>query len=122
MDWTEMLVQVLELIVIPLIGAGVTYLITWLKSKAKNDNLKKYIDMLDDTIMNCVLATKQTYVDALKKDGTFDETAKQKAFQLTYDAVIAVLTDEAQKYLCESIKDLKVYITNKIEANVGMTK
>jgi len=72
--------------------------------------------------MNCVLATKQIYVDALKKEGAFDEAAKQKAFQLTYDAVVAVLTDEAQKYLGESIKDLKVYITNKIEASVGMTK
>jgi hypothetical protein len=122
MDWTEILVQVLELVVIPLIGTGVAYLIAWLKSKTKNDTLKKYVDMLDDTIMNCVLATKQTYVDALKKEGAFDEAAKQKAFQLTYDAVVAVLTDEAQKYLGESIKDLKVYITNKIEASVGMTK
>ena len=122
MNWTEILVQVLELVVIPLVGAGVACLISWLKSKTKNETIKKYIDMLDDTIMNCVLATNQTYVDALKKAGTFDEEAQKKAFQLTYDAVTAVLTDEAQKYLSESVKDLKIYITNKIEAQVKATK
>lgn len=122
MDWTEILVQVLELVVIPLVGAGVAYFIAWLKSKTKNETVKKYVDMLDDTIMNCVLATNQTYVDALKKAGTFDEEAQKQAFQLTYDAVVAVLSDEAQKYLSESVKDLKVYITNKIEAQVKVMK
>ena len=78
--------------------------------------------MLDDTIINCVVATNQTYVDALKKAGSFDAEAQKQAFKLTYDAVMAILTDEAQMYLNEAIKDLNAYITNKIESGVVAVK
>ena len=33
---------------------------------------KGYLDMLNTTISSAVLATTQTYVDALKKEGKFD--------------------------------------------------
>ena len=118
-DWLEILAQALEIIVIPLIGGAVAYLTSLLKAKAKDDKVKKYIDMLDDTIMMCVLATNQTYVDALKRAGAFDEEAHKQAFQITFDAVTALLTEEAQKYLNEIIKDLDLYIEAKIEAQVS---
>ena len=121
-DWLEILAQTLEIIVIPLIGGAVAYLASLLKAKAKDERVKKYIDMLDDTIMTCVLATNQTYVEALKRAGAFDEEAHKQAFQLTFDAVTALLTDEAQKYLAEIIKDLDGYIEAKIEAQVSQLR
>lgn len=129
MDWLEILEKVFEIAVFPAISAAAIYFITWLNvkkqellKKTKDEMTKKYIEMLDKTITECVLATSQTYVEALKKEGTFDVEAQKKAFQLTYDAVFAILTDEAQKYLSEAVNDLGAYITNKIEANVIMTK
>lgn len=119
-EWLELLEQVLDLVLVPLIGSAIAYFVAILKSKTKNELVEKYIDMLDNTIMECVLATNQTYVDALKKAGTFDEEAQKQAFQLTFDAVAAVLTDEARKYLNEAIKDLDAYMTTKIEAQVGL--
>lgn len=44
------------------------------------------------------------------------------AFQRTYDAVVAIITDEAQECLKEAVKDLETYITNKIEAKITMLK
>jgi hypothetical protein len=35
---------------------------------------------------------------------------------------MAILTDEAQMYLNEAIKDLNAYITNKIESGVVAAK
>jgi phosphate/sulfate permease len=119
-EWLELLEQVLDLVLVPLIGGAIAYFVAILKSKTKNELVEKYIDMLDNTIMECVLATNQTYVDVLKKAGTFDEEAQKQAFQLTFDAVAAVLTDEARKYLNEAIKDLDAYMTTKIEAQVGL--
>ena len=128
-DLVEITTKVLELLVFPAISALAIYFTTWLKAKKleleekiKNDTTKKYIDMLDKTVIECVLATKQTYVDALKKEGTFDIEAQKKAFQLTFDAITSTLTDEAQVYLNTAVKDLKAYITTKIEASISATK
>ena len=40
-----------------------------------NELLSKYIEMLSNTICECVIATNQTYVDSLKKQGKFDVEA-----------------------------------------------
>ena len=128
-DWLEILGQIFELIVFPAISAAAVYFITWLKvkkqelqKKLKDETTKKYMDMLEKTIIDCVTATNQTYVDALKKDGSFDAEAQKQAFQLTFDAVMAVLTEDAQEYLNEAVKDLTAYITTEIEAKVKLVK
>jgi hypothetical protein len=128
-DWLNILGQVFEIIVFPALSAAALYFITWIKAKkdelkAKTDNetSKKYLDMLDKTITECVLATNQTYVGSLKAAGTFDAEAQKKAFQQTFDAVMGILTADAQKYLNESVNDLGAYITTKIEAEIIATK
>ena len=128
-NWLERLAKVFEVAVFPILAAATMYLVTLIKAKkneiienTKNETVKKYVEMLDRTIEDCVLATNQTYVESLKKQGAFDLDAQQKAFQLTYDAVLAILTEEAQEYLAEAINDLNAYITNKIEAQVVVSK
>lgn len=129
MEWLPLLYQLLEVCVIPLIGLLTAYVIKFinaksaeLQNKVENDTADKYIAMLDSTICACVIATTQTYVEALKKDNAFTKEAQQEAFNLTYNAVMAVLTDEAKKYLTSIYGDLTAYITNKIEAEVQINK
>lgn len=129
MEWLTLLYEILEVCVIPLLGILTAYFVKWvnaksveIQNKVDNDTADKYIAMLDDTICTCVIATTQTYVEALKKDNAFTKEAQEEAFKLTYDAVMAVLTDEAKGYLTEIYGDLTAYITNKIEAEVKITK
>ena len=129
MNWMLVLEKIFELVVFPVLGiAGIylTYLIkikiNELKQKSKDDTVKKYLDMLNDTITSAVLATTQTYVETLKKQGKFDEAAQKIAFQKTYNVIMEVLTDEAIKYITTSVGDLETYITNQIEAQVKLTK
>ena len=129
MDWVNVLEQVFELLIYPVIGiAGVylTYLasvkIAELKQKTNDETARKYLSLLDDTIANAVLATTQTYVESLKKQGKFDADAQKEAFMQTYDAVTKGLTEEAVKYITVSVGDLDTYVTNKIEATVKMSK
>ena len=82
----------------------------------------KYIVMLTTTIADCVVATNQTYVEALKKEGKFDKDAQAKAFQMTYDAVMDILTDDAKEYLANFYGDLTLYLTKRIEAEVVANK
>lgn len=78
--------------------------------------------MLNRTIQQTVIATNQTYVESLKAQGKFDAEAQKTAFQMTYDAVIKTLGNEAQQYLSEAVGDLNDYIKNAIEAQVNVNK
>lgn len=129
MDWMDILKQIFELVVFPVLSIGgiyLTYLISVkikeLKQKTNDETAEKYLDMLNDTISSAVLATTQTYVESLKNKGEFDLEAQKIAFQQTYDAVMKVLTDDAIKYITEFVGDLEAYVTTKIEAEVNMSK
>ena len=129
MDWMLMLYQIFELCVIPLLGVLTMYLVQFIRMKSQeitdkmdNELADKYVQMLTDTITACVIATNQTYVESLKKQGKFDAEAQKHAFELTYNAVVAVLSDEAKHYLASIYGDLTAYITTRIEAEVNVSK
>lgn len=124
-----MIREIIEVCLIPLLGVLVTYLVKYINTKSKeleantdNELAKKYISLLSTTITNCVIATNQTYVETLKKQGKFDAEAQKEAFNMTLNAVMALLTDEAKQYLSEIYGDLNTYITNQIEATVNQNK
>ena len=78
--------------------------------------------ILPNITISCVIATNQTYVDALKTQGKFDAEAQKIAFKKTYDAVMAILTEDAIKYLNESLGDLDAYVNMMIESQVNLQK
>jgi hypothetical protein len=129
MDWLDLLFQIFEVCIIPLLGVLTAFAIKFIKAKelevnAKHDNevLKKYTSMLSETIVECVIATNQTYVESLKAQGAFDAEAQKVAFQKTYDSVMLVLSAEAKEYLAAAYGDLSAYIANKIESEVNLNK
>ena len=83
MEWLALLYQILEVCIIPLLGVLTAFAIKFIKTKSTeiqnkvdNDTANKYIAMLTDTISACVIATNQTYVEALKKDNAFTKEAQ----------------------------------------------
>ena len=129
MEWLPLLYQILEVCIIPLLGLLTAYIVKYvnaksaeMQAKVENDKVDKYIAMLDDTICACVIATSQTYVEALKKDNAFTKEAQDEAFNKTFNAVMKVLSEDAKAYLTEIYGDLTTYITNKIEAEVSLNK
>lgn len=125
----QMISEIINVCVIPLLGVLVTYLVKYINSKSKeletqvnNDIAKKYINMLTSTITSCVIATNQTYVESLKKQGKFDVEAQKTAFSMTLAAVQDLLSTEAKAYLSEIYGDLDAYITTQIEAAVNKNK
>lgn len=129
MNWIEMLSKIFEVCVIPLLGVLTAYLVQWIRVQSENirkrtesDLLDKYIIMLEGTISNCVIATNQTYVEALKAQGAFGSVEQKKAFEKTYVAVMEILTEEAKFYLTEAVGDLQAFITALIEAQVNINK
>lgn len=129
MDWMNLLNDIFRLCIVPLLAVLTTYLVNYIKAKcnelatkSNNELEAKYMVMLAETISDCVLATNQTYVEALKNQNAFTTEAQEEAFKKTYEAVLAVLSDDAKEYLTNAYGDLTIYLTQKIEAEVNKNK
>ena len=125
----EIVIQIIQVCVIPLLGILTKYLVDYLtakrneiNSKTDNETAQKYTNMIYQTVVDCVIATNQTYVDSLKAQGKFDAEAQKKAFNMTLTAVLSILNDEAKEYLTAIYGDLNTYITKQIEAAVNKNK
>lgn len=129
MEFTQLITDIFQVCIIPLLGVLTAFFVKWVNAQSAkiqtnidDATLKKYMDMLTQTISDCVIATNQTYVESLKQQGKFDLDAQKEAFNLTKDAVLAILSEEAQTYLSTAVGDLNAYITKKIEAEVNLNK
>lgn len=125
----DIVVQIIEVCIIPLLGILTKYLVDFLtakrdelNSKTDNEIAKKYTDMVYQTVVDCMIATNQTYVDSLKKSGSFDEAAQKEAFNRTMNAVLAILGDDAKEYISQATGDLNTYLTQLIESEVNKHK
>lgn len=129
MNWLTILQEIFEVCIVPLLGILTTYFVKWVKikteeiqAKENNELYNKYIEMLSTTITSCVIATNQTYVNALKDKNAFTAEAQQEAFNRTKDAVLSILSEEAMNYLNSAVGDLNAYIEKKIEEEVLTAK
>lgn len=129
MNWLTILQEIFEVCIVPLLGILTTYFVKWVKikteeiqAKENNELYNKYIEMLSTTITSCVIATNQTYVNALKDKNAFTAEAQQEAFNRTKDAVLSILSEEAMNYLNSAVGDLNTYIEKKIEEEVLTAK
>lgn len=125
----EIVIQIIQVCVIPLLGILTKYLVDYLtakrneiNSKTDNETAQKYTNMIYQTVVDCVIATNQTYVDSLKKSGSFDEAAQKEAFNRTMNAIMTILSDDAKEYITKATGDLNTYLTQLIEAEVNKRK
>lgn len=129
MDWIALLEQICQILLVPVLGAVATFLIALINAKKEEikqntDNalVKKYLDLVSNTVVACVSATNQTYVEAMKENNLFDEEAQKIAFQQTYNAVMSIISEDVKVYLEEIVGDFDEFITAKIEAEVNQQK
>ena len=125
----EIISAVFELCILPLLLILTKYAVQFigvktkeLTAKSDSDREKKYITMISTTVSDCVIATNQTYVESLKKQGKFDKEAQIVAFNKTKEAVLQILSADAIEYIHETTNDVDVYLTQLIEAQVNKTK
>ena len=129
MNWLTLLNEIFEVCVIPFLGILTAYIVKYIQIKTEeiqktteNKLIEKYINMLSSTVSDCVIATNQTYVETLKKEGKFDLTAQKTAYEMTKTAVMSILTEETKKYLTLAVGDLNIYISQLIESAINAEK
>ena len=125
MNWLNILNQIFEVCLIPLLGLATTTLIFFVRAKiaqaktaTKNDTAIQYLSVLEQTIVDCINATNQTYVNNLKDKNVFTAEAQKEALSKTATAVSQVLSEDVKNHLTTLFGDLETLIIEKIEANI----
>ena len=126
---TELLTTLIQVVVIPAIPILVTFLVKQLKAKADqtstridNEHIRAYLQEASDAVLQGVVYTAQTYVDSLKKQGKFDETAQKVAFTQAKEVALKLLTEEAKQMITDLYGDLTIWLDTKIEQTVNEQK
>ena len=113
---------VVTAVILPLISFAGARLITWLNSKIKDENAKQQLTVATDIVTNAVRSVFQTYVEALKKNGTFDKESQKVALIKAKDYVLAQMSDEIKEYITKNYGNLETWIITQIESTINILK
>lgn len=121
-DRSEVINQIL-IVAIPLLITGFGSVITWLVNKfVKNSTVKNYLSQLSDTVTSVTLEVYQTYVEALKKSGTFTKENQEEALSSALAKLKTLLPTAVITYLQTLYSDLDSYLTTLIESEIAKHK
>lgn len=122
----EILLNVLSCIVtavvIPLITLLGSKLIKWISSKIENEKAEKCLTDATTVVLDAVKCVFQTYVDTLKKEGSFDKDAQLTALNKSKDIVLAQLSNDVKDYIETHFGDVDAWVTTQIEASINTLK
>lgn len=113
---------VVTAIILPLISYAGARLITWLNTKIKDENAKQQLTVATDIVTNAVRSVFQTYVESLKKNGTFDKESQKTALIKAKNDALAQMTDEIKEYITKNYGDLETWIITQIESTINILK
>lgn len=113
---------VVTAVILPLISYAGARLIVWLNAKIKDENAKLQLTVATDIVMNAVRSVFQTYVETLKKNGTFDKESQKVALIKAKDDALAQMSDEIKDYITKNYGDLETWITTQIESTINILK
>lgn len=113
---------VVTAVILPLISFAGTKLINWLNAQIKDVNARTQLSVATAIVTNAVRSVFQTYVEALKKNGTFDAKSQKIALTKAKDEALAQMTDDIKEYITTTYGDLETWLTTQIEATINILK
>lgn len=113
---------VVTAVILPLISYVGARLITWLNTKIKDENAKQQLTVATDIVTNAVRSVFQTYVEAMKKNGTFDKESQKAALIKAKNDALAQMTDETKEYITKNYGNLETWIITQIESTINILK
>ena len=109
-------------IVLPLISIAGAKLIQFINSKIKNNKAADLLTTATTIVINVVRSVFQTYVEALKKEGSFNKDAQIIALNKAKDIALTQMTDDVKDYLVTTYGSLDTWLDTNIEATINILK
>lgn len=121
MDWNTILSDII-ISVVGLVSTGLFALVAYLIRKyVKDKGMADALVELTALAKKAVLLVSQTYVDAIKKGGVWNEETKAKAKELAMETLMSDLTPELLSYVQGKTEDVKAWLGDLIESQVKDT-
>lgn len=125
-EFLSALLQAVIIAAVPVIAGatvkGVRALAKHLSTKTDSELAKKYLADAADAITTAVSLVNQTYVDGLKKSGTFTKENQEEALGRAIKEAVNLMRHETLAFLKEAYGDMNDYLVSKIEAEVRLQK
>ena len=122
----EIIINIISLvvtsIVLPLISIAGAKLIQFINSKIKNNKAADLLTTATTIVINAVRSVFQTYVEALKKEGSFNKDAQIIALNKAKDIALTQMTDDVKDYLVTTYGSLDTWLDTNIEATINILK
>lgn len=125
----EIINTILTMLVVPLLALVAKSIIAYIKRKIDHleqrigsEAVNSLLERAADGIESAVIAVNQTFVEALKQQGSFDAAAMEKSFRLAKEKAIILLSESAKEELSLVVGDLEAWIETKIEYYVNRNK
>lgn len=110
--------------VIPILSGFLCRLLNRLADKVmqnmEDERVKALVGEIDAAVQSAVNYVNQTFVDELKKAGTFGEDPEnaEEAFRTAYETAIETISSDAMNWISETFGDVRKYLEVKIEESV----
>lgn len=122
MNWSEVVISVVSIIVTALASWGVTELTRLINSKIKDANAKEMLSSAVTTVSDVVKQVYQTYVEALKGQNAFTAEAQKEALAKALETIEAILPEKVKAYLTDNFGNMEAWLTTQIEAAIYSLK
>ncbi len=113
---------VVSAVVLPLISLIGAKLVSFINTKINNEKASKLLEKATEIVTSAVRSVFQTYVEALKKNGTFDKNSQISALNQAKTIVINQMTDEVKTYISATYGNLDNWLSTNIEATISKLK
>lgn len=122
----EILLNVLSVVVsavvLPLISLIGAKLVSFINTKINNDKASKMMEEATNIVTNAVRSVFQTYVESLKKQGTFDKESQVYALEKAKSTALNQMSDEIKSYIKSNYGNINTWLLTQIEATISKLK
>ena len=122
----ELLLNILSVVVsavvLPLISLIGAKLVSFINAKISNEKACKLLTSATEIVTSAVRSVFQTYVEPLKKAGTFDKESQLSALNQAKDIALNQMTDDIKEYISKNYGDLDSWLTTQIESTINLLK
>lgn len=96
----------------------------WSANKKEIDHqcIQDTLDQVIKTVLNCVVAVNQTFVDSLKRRGEFNADAAREAFEMCKNMALKILSEDAKNIIANIYGNVDEYLDILIESTVNQVK
>jgi hypothetical protein len=113
---------VVTAVVVPLVSLLGSKLVQWMGTKVKDEKAAAFLSKASGIVLNAVKSVFQTYVDSLKKNGSFDAEAQKTALGKATEIIKSQLGTDLTDYIKANYGDLDKWITTQVEATIDTLK